>query len=479
MSRRNFSYFVKTLHRKYIMGWFHQVLCDALQRFYDDVQSGKNPRLMIFAPPRHGKSELFSRYFPAWCFGKDPDLEFIACSHTADLAKKMNRSVRRIIKESRYMEIFPETKLNKDLQNTKEFAIERREGIYLCSGVDGPITGTGADIAIIDDPVKDGADANSEIVRERTWEWYMSTFHTRLSPKGGILLAMTRWHEDDLAGRLLEQMRSGDGEQWDILKFPAIAEHDEEHRREGEALHIDRYPLEKLLRKKRMEGEYRWQSLYQQNPSSKGMNAIDITKFKKVEVIPPLLYKEIFVDTAQKDKEINDYSVLQCWGKLRDGGAILLDQIRGKWDSDDLKHNAIAFWSKHKKAIYNEGLLWMCIEDKINGTSLIQQIKRQGSIPVYEIKALKSKVMRFHDVSPYIKSGMIYLNVSNRWPTDWLLDFEAECMSFRLDMTHKHDDQIDAMVYAIHRMLADKNETNIADWKPEETDDFYRNLMEN
>jgi len=191
---------------------------------------------------------------------------------------------------------------------------------------------------------------------------------------------------------------------------------------------------------------------------------IDVTKFKKVEVIPPLEYKEIFADTAQKTKEHNDYSVFQCWGKIRGGGMILLDQIRGKWDATDLKNNVIAFWEKHKKVLYRENLRWLNIEDKVSGTSLIQQIRREGNIPVREIEPLKDKITRFHDAQPHIASEMVYLNVSKNWSTEWILDFEAECKAFRLDMTHKHDDQVDTMVYAILGLSSGKDRSAYLDW---------------
>lgn len=467
LARRDFSHFVKLTFENYQMGWFHKRLCDALQKFYDDVCDGKCPRLMIFAPPRHGKSQLFSRHFPAWCIGKSPKIEILACSHTSSLASDMNRDVQRIIEHDRYKDIFPYVGLT-GRKNSEEFEIFNEgvfSGKYKSAGVGGAITGLGADIAIIDDPVKDGAEANSSVVRASILAWYQTTFHTRLSPKGGILFAMTRWHEDDLAGRLIrDAQREGEerGEQWDILSFPAIAEKDEEDRKIGEALDTNRYSLEKLLSIKRMKGPHYWGSLYQQNPQSDGTLLIKSSWFKRYTKPPLLEYKIIVADTAQKQKEHNDYSVFQCWGLTRDKQAILLDQIRGKWDSVDLQSNAISFWNKHSVSLGREALRGMYIEDKVSGTGLIQQIKRAGQIPIYEIKAEKDKLTRLYDVQGFIESGYIFVPES----APWILDFFQECEALRADMKHNHDDQVDAMVYAISILLGLSKGMNLDNYDP-------------
>lgn len=202
---------------------------------------------MVFMPPRHGKSELVSRYFPAWAFGNHPDLSMIASSYADDLISRMNRDVQRIIDSPGYRRVFQEIGINAKnirttaqgnyLRNSDIFEIVGHKGAYRSAGVGAGITGMGADILNIDDPVKDAKEANSETVRKSVWEWYTSTAYTRLSPGGGVLLTMTRWHVDDLAGRLLEAMKKGEGDRWEIINFPAIAITDELNRRSGEALH--------------------------------------------------------------------------------------------------------------------------------------------------------------------------------------------------------------------------------------------------
>ena len=260
LSRRNLCDFVTYTMPNFQHGWFNRIIAQELQQFYFDVMAGKQPRLLIQAPPRSGKSELFSRRFPAWAFGQNPDLQMIAASYSADLSSRMNRDVQRIIDTEEYAAVFPNTSFggrtsasivsNKNIRNSEIFEIAGHKGSYRSAGVGGGITGMGADIAIIDDPVKDAKEANSQTYRDSVWDWYTSTLYTRLSPKSGILLGMTRWHEDDLAGRLLVDMQNG-GDQWRVVSFPAIAEQDEENRNEGEALHPERYNLEHLSKIKK------------------------------------------------------------------------------------------------------------------------------------------------------------------------------------------------------------------------------------
>lgn len=294
LARRNLLDF--TLHTKpdFITGWFNKIIAQELQQFYQDVIDGKQPRLMIFAPPRSGKSELFSRRFPAWAFGKNPDLQMIACSYSADLASRMNRDVQRIMDDEHYYAIFPHSSLNNKristisgqaLRNSEIFEITGHKGAYRSAGVGGGITGMGADIAIIDDPVKDAKEASSETVRNSVWDWYTTTLYTRLSPRSGVLLGMTRWHEDDLAGRLLQEMENG-GDQWRVVSFPAIAEQDEEYRKEGEPLHPERFDLERLTKIKNAVGSHTWNALYQQRPSSKDGGVFKPANIQIIETLP-------------------------------------------------------------------------------------------------------------------------------------------------------------------------------------------------
>lgn len=435
-------------------GWFNRIIAQELQQFYFDVMAGKQPRLLIQAPPRSGKSELFSRRFPAWAFGKNPNLQMIAASYSADLSNRMNRDVQRIIDSQEYSDIFPDTSFstntsgvansNKNIRNSEIFEIANHNGAYRSAGVGGGITGMGADIAIIDDPVKDAKEANSQTVRDSVWDWYTSTFYTRLSPKSGVLLGMTRWHEDDLAGRLLEEAKKG-GDQWRVVSFPAIAEQDEEYRNEGDALHPERYNIEHLSKIKKAVGTQTWNALYQQRPSSKGGDIIKGAWFKRYSVLPRMKRIIITADTAQKTKQHNDYSVIIVAGLGVDGGLYIVDLIRGKWEAPELEQKLSDVWNKYRSMSVHK----VYIEDKSSGTSLIQNIQRKQRIPVEGVQVDTDKYTRVLGVQGYIESGYIYL------PNDaeWIEDFIKECEAFTATDSHKHDDQVDAMVMAITELM--------------------------
>ncbi|MFC2587276.1 MAG: phage terminase large subunit [Campylobacter sp.] len=450
LARRSLIRFVTEINPNYQVGWFNTAIANALMRFYYDVIDGKQPRLMIFAPPRSGKSELFSRAFPAWAFGKNPNLQMIASSYSSDLSTRMNRDVQRIMMSDTYADIFPETKLNSKrvvtvtqnaLRNSEIFEIVGHAGAYRSAGVGGGITGMGADISIIDDPIKDAAEANSATFRDRVWDWYVTTLYTRLSPKSGVLLGMTRWHEDDLAGRLIKEIENG-GDKWQILSFPAIAERDEEHRKEGEVLHPERYDLERYLKIKNTIGSYAWTALYQQHPTTKGGEIIRGAWFKRFDILPRFSRVGVFMDTAQKTGEQNDYSVLLLAGLGIDGAVYLLDLKRGKWDAVELENTTKDFYAKHKPTY--AGLMFY-IEDKSSGTGLIQKIKRENNIPVRAVTPQMDKYTRVLDIVGYIESG--YVNLPSNGA--WVSDFIDECEKFTATNSHLHDDQVDTLTMAI------------------------------
>lgn len=438
-------------------GWFNRIIAYELQKFYFDVMAGEQPRLLIQAPPRSGKSEMFSRRFPAWAFGQNPDLQMIAASYSADLASRMNRDVQRIIDSEEYKDIFPNTSFSinsqaspsssKNIRNSEIFEIAGHRGAYRSAGVGGGITGMGADIAIIDDPVKDAKEANSQTVRDSVWDWYTSTFYTRLSPKSGILLGMTRWHEDDLAGRLLAEMEKG-GDKWRVVSFPAIAENDEEFRLEGEALHPERYNLEHLDKIKKAVGTQTWNALYQQRPSSKGGDVIKRSWFKHRYKVLPIMKRVIIAgDTAQKIKQHNDFSVFIVAGEGVDGGIYIIDLVRGKWEAPELEQKLKDIWAKYSR---KHSISHVYIEDKSSGTGMIQSITRQQQIPIKGVQVDADKYTRVLGIQGHIESGYIHL------PDDaeWIEDFLSECEKFTATDSHKHDDQVDALVMVINTLIS-------------------------
>lgn len=450
----------------YETGWFNELLFAELDQFLKDAEAGLMPRLMIFAPPRSGKSEAASRRFPAYVLGKHPNWNVIACSYSSDLANRMSRDTQRIITSPRYNEIFPETNLTLsragaggairtaelwEIINSKG---DIQGGSYRAAGVNGGITGQGMNIGIIDDPAKDYKTASSPTYQEAVIDWYDTTFFTRADPKiNGIIIILTRWHKDDLAGQLLKKAEEG-GEQWRVVSFPMEAEKHEVHelngkkyslRKPGEILFPERMP-QPFVDKAKQRGSLVWNALYQQRPTAKGGGLIKSEWFGEYKELPPLKWRAVYGDTAQKTKEVNDFSVFEHWGLGVDGYMYLIDMIRGKWEADELKRRATAFWNSCK-SLKNGPLRHMAIEDKASGTGLIQSIRKDALCPVKAIQRDKDKYTRLMDTQGFIESGYIKLPSDKPFVSDFLVEMESINPDF-----NTHDDQLDPMMDAITEM---------------------------
>lgn len=375
----------------------------------------------------------------------NPSLSVGGLSYAKDLASDMNRDVQRIMMSEEYVSLFPDTRLNSNRvvtievepkRNSQTFEIVGHKGRYISQGVGGPLTGKRLDIGIIDDPIKNAQEALSETVKSSIWNWYMTTFRTRLSQNSGQIIMATRWATDDLSGRVIEIMP-----QAEVINFPAI-------NADGEALIPELHSLEKLLEQKAGMSSHFWSAMYQQNPTPVGGGIFKDEWWRYADAPPRLKYRTIYADTAQKTKEQNDYSVFQCWGHSADGQAVLLDMIRGRWEAPDLIERARAFWAKHAalKGAPHGSLRALRVEDKSSGTGLIQTLRRESSIPVQGIKREIDKVTRAHDVTPQIENGRVVLLRS----CPHLSDFLAEASAFP---NGTHDDTLDPMMDAVSEML--------------------------
>lgn len=447
-ARQSLSNFVLETTPGYQMGWVHREICDELDGFLQDVADKKSPRLIICMPPRSGKSEIVSRSFPAYAFGLHPDMQIIATSYSADLTQRFSRDVQRKIDDPKYAEIFPETSLNsKNVKSTsfgsfirtaELFEIVGHRGAYRAAGVGGGITGMGADILCIDDPVKDRRDANSATIREALWDWYTSTAYTRLSPGGGVIVMCTRWHMDDLVGRLLDRAASGEGERWRVINYPAIAEHDEPHRKAGEALHPERYDLNALLRIQKQVGSRDWAALYQQHPVPDGGGLFKDDWIQHWDKLPERFDAAVISwDMTFKESATSDFVVGQVWGR-KDGAFYLVDQFRGRWDFVKSLEQFVAAARKYPR------ITRKLIEDKANGPAIISALKRKvtGIIP---ITPKESKEARANAVTTLWEARNVYLPPPDRYP--WVAqDFIPELLAFP---SGAHDDTIDAMSQAL------------------------------
>ncbi len=451
LARRHLLPFVQRFNPEYRAGWVHKDIAAKLEQFSQDVINKKSPRLMLFMPPRHGKSELASRCFPAWHLGHNPRHEIISCSYSGALSMTFSRRVRAMMRDSEYRLLFKGTSLDPDSQSIEAWLTTEGGGL-VSSGVGGAITGRGAHILLIDDPTKNREEAESETTRQSIKDWYTSTAYTRLAPGGGVLLIQTRWHMDDLAGFLLAEQETG-GDEWNITSYPAIAEEDETYRLEGQALHPERYPIEALERIKRAVGVRDWFALYQQSPVSDDGAYFTRPMLKYYD--PDDLDEDRLViycawDLAIGKKERNDYSVGVVAGVDDEDRLFVLDVKRGKWDGGELVDEILDQYEDYEAEItgIEQGQISMAI-----GPFLETRIKERGLYKMY-VKDLKTgrrdKEARGRAIQGRMAQGMVYLPVGK----DWTEKFVAELLTFPVG---KHDDQVDAfswlgqMMHEFHR----------------------------
>lgn len=458
-ARRGLLAFTTYTMPTYEVGWHHRVVCEALDR----LVSGEITRLMISMPPRHGKSELVSRRLPAYVLGRDPDAQIIASSYSADLASMMNRDVQRIMDSPEYARAFPGTRLGSatgrslaggTLRNSDVFEVQGRRGRYRSAGVGGGITGMGATIGIIDDPFKNREEADSPTMREKVWDWYTSTFYTRLEKGARVLVTFTRWHEDDLGGRLLRlQDEDPEADRWVEIRLPAIAEEPiaaVDPRKVGEALWPTKYSETTLSTMRATVGSRDWAALYQQRPApdeggifkrewirywTEGADAsvLHLPEGKERRADTGTLERFLTVDLAASAKQTADYTVASMWAVTKERDLILLDRERVRFEGPDqgpLIERMHARWNCD----------WIGIEAVAYQMTLVQTLARKG-LPVRPLRPDKDKVSRALTAAARMELGTVYLPKS----APWLSEFEAELLTFP---NAAHDDQVDTLSYA-------------------------------
>jgi predicted phage terminase large subunit-like protein len=327
----------------------HRLICEAVER----VDRGESKRVMILTPPRHGKSELVSRRAPAWLLGRRPDRQIISASYGADLASDFGRDARNIIASPEYREIFGAVDLAQDSQAKNRWHTTAG-GSYVAAGVGTAITGRGADILNIDDPVKSRAEAESETTREATWSWYRSTAYTRLMPGGAVILTMTRWHEDDLGGRLLAEMASG-GDQWEVLRLPALAVDDDPlGRQPGDALWPEAYDRDALDRVRMAIGERDWSALYQQDPRPPEGALFKVERGTALDAAPAGIRWVRAWDlaaTAQTGTRDSDWTVGLLLGRTDEGRFVIGDVVRLRGGPDEVEAAVVATASRDGRGV--------------------------------------------------------------------------------------------------------------------------------
>ncbi|MBX3044303.1 MAG: phage terminase large subunit [Candidatus Kapabacteria bacterium] len=410
-------------------------------------KAAENPsgRLIINLPPRHGKSELISKYFPFWYLCRYPDKRIILSSYEATFAQSWGRKVKQLIEEFGYE--LAGIKLSGSSHSAGHFEIDGRAGSMTCVGAGGPITGKGADLFIIDDPVKNDEEANSSSQREKLWDWFRSTAYTRLEPDGTMIVMMTRWHEDDLCGRIIENWDSEDG--WEIVKIPAIAQNDDLlGRKPGSPLWSRRFSCAKLEKLKKELGSYWFESLYQQNPVNIGGGIFKKTDFRYfyIEGDNYVLQNGEHTKTINKQSCTNwtavdlaislsssaDYTVAITVAISEDNKILVIDVVRKRISPAEHLELVQSLNDKHSPRLIG-------IESVQYQSALVQNAASCG-FPVKALKPDTDKLTRALPVASKFENGMIFFDKDAKW----LPELESELMKFPRD---KHDDQVDALAY--------------------------------
>ncbi|MDR3488792.1 MAG: phage terminase large subunit [Bradyrhizobium sp.] len=451
----------------FVLGRHHKVIADTLDRVY----RGEITRLIINIPPRFTKTEMAVIHFIAHGFALNPRANFVHASFNASLALQNSDFVREVMKHPEFQALWPMA--FSGTADAKGIWKTAAGGGMIAAAAGGAITGFGAGLMeefgftgamIIDDPLKPG-DATSEVERTKVNDRWDTTFASRLAlTRVPIIVIMQRLHVDDFCGFLL---KGGANCLWHHLLLPVEINNAEEYPSEyTHGIPIPHglpdgplwdFKLDKPKIEALKHAPYVFAGQYAQRPTVQGGNLFReewLQPWRPGE-LPQIKYRTIYVDTAEKTKQHNDYSVFQCWGMGADGCAYLLDQMRAKFEAPELLKAARAFWAKHSHPSLNE--LGFCrgmkVEDKSAGTGLIQSLRRpandgtgMGPVPVIPIQRDKDKVLRANDVLPSFAAGLVRLPMHEAWFDDW----KNEILAFP---SGAHDDQVDPTMDAVSDML--------------------------
>ena len=417
--------------------WHYDHLCWALER----VLCGEVRRLIINVPPRSGKSIIASVAFPMYALGHDPGRRVICISHTEDLARKFSLDRRQVAQSPWFGQAFPGFRLTGPRPRDLELTTTLRGSVF-AAGMGGAVLGRGADLIVIDDPIK-AVDAFSKAERRRVNEAFDNTLLTRLNDKrrGAIVIVMQRLHVDDLVGHVLER------DDWEMVSLPAIATKDTCHRlsnvpgdvyrrRVGELLHVEREPMAVLEQMRRAQGSLTFQAQYQQDPAPIGGNVIQRSWLRSYD-IPPSRFDRIVAswDTASTLSETSDWSVGTVWGAVA-LDYYLLDVVRGRWEFWELRREVVALSKRWDANV-------TLIEKTQLGHALLQDLRRTKDLTPILVEPRHDKETRLLAQSARFEAGQVHL------PTDapWLGEYLGELLAFP---NGGHDDQVDATTYALH-----------------------------
>jgi predicted phage terminase large subunit-like protein len=431
--------FCKKMQEDYKVGKHHRILADELMA----VAEGKKDRVCVNIPPRHGKSQLVSIYFPAWFIGKYPNKKILMVSHTTDLAVDFGRKVRNIIDTQTYKDIFPTVTLAADSKSAGRWNTNSG-GEYFACGVGSALAGRGADLLLVDDPHNEQDIINGNLdVFDRAYEWFTYGARTRLMPGGRIALVQTRWHQDDLTGRVVRDMiHNDDTDQYEVIEFPAIFN---ENTPTEVALWPEQYTLEALRRIKAGMPLFQWNAQFQQNPTGEEAAIVkrDWWQIWKGERPPQCEYIIMSLDAAAETNNRADFTALTTWGVFLNEqteayNIILLNSIKKRVEFPELKDLAYQQYSEYEPDAF-------IVEKKSAGTALYQELRRTG-MAVQEYtphRGSGDKTARLNSVADIIRSELVWVP-----ETRWAEELVEELAAFPFG---SHDDLVDSTVMALMR----------------------------
>ncbi|WP_010098936.1 phage terminase large subunit, partial [Ornithinibacillus scapharcae] len=407
---------------------------DKKKQMREGVIPTENQYIALNMPPRHSKSMTITETLPSYYLGQFPEDRIIEISYNDTFARKFGKKNKEKVKQ--FGKDLFDIELSKDSSAADEWNLSNNIGGMISRGVLSGITGQGADLMIIDDPIKNREEADSETHRDKIWDEWIDSFSSRLHPGAIVILILTRWHEDDLQGRLLNP-EYGKPLDWQVYNFPLEAEeNDILGRAIGEPLWPERYGHSFIEERKRYPSSFN--SLYQGRPTSQEGNILKRDWWKYYVTLPPMAMKILSVDATFKDEDDSDYVSIQVWGK-NGANMYLIENVTARMNFIATIQTIRNLLKKHPD------ITGKFIEDKANGTAIISMLRREigGVIPV---NPAGGKVARVNAVSAYIESGNVYLPQE----AEWVHDFVEEAASFPKG---KHDDQVDAMSQALNRFI--------------------------
>jgi predicted phage terminase large subunit-like protein len=446
-ARGSFVAFRQIIRPEMAWGWWVEQISLELDCFYAALVAGKRPKLAIMAPPQHGKSTA-AEDFIAWVAGKNPDLKTIYASYSEDLGTQRNVNLRRLIQSQRFRGIFGNTRIGAAgwQMSSSVFDYVDHTGSFRNTTVGGPITGMGLNLGVVDDPVKGRAEAKSKTIRDRTWDWFVDDFMTRCATDSALLMIMTRWHVDDLLGRLRQKepkMRT--------LIYPAIAVKADGYRRQGEALFPALKPLDFLLERKKIMSQASWEAEYQQHPIIVGGGILPI---EKLGIVPVFDRSQIARTVRAWDKAgtaggDGAYTAGVLMHKMGDGTFVIENVTRGRWSALEREQiiKQLAEFDGQALRLYGKWDYRVILEQEPGSggkESAESSIRNLAGFIVIADKVTGSKEVRADPFAAQAQGGNVRL-VAGPWVTDFLEEAEAYPNSRYLD-------QIDAATMAFHHL---------------------------